>query len=234
MKLYFTEITPPNQINAFEKEDNYYYELFPSEHDFCFDFSKPLNYLYVVLSDCKEKTKNTFEKEILPTFLLDNTSSLRKNGWYYCGDDSKLSYSEFLKLLKKNNIDYFSDKRYSNRESKSHYSYYFNSNVTFFKKDYLEEKWVTGGLSGGNYYGGKANDARIAEQEPEFNQLDKCIEIIDPNVSYLEYKKHFMNRDSSLIHYQEEHQDEYYGNYTNYTSKCIRLIDLYTWYKKAR
>lgn len=86
----------------------------------------------------------------------------------------------------------------------------------------LEIDWTTGGMTGGSCWGDDANQAVEAEPEPEFSDLDKVLEVLCPNISFLQYKKlcaEVVERDSDTNH-------EYYGNYYYKGIKRVHLKKL--------
>jgi len=91
-------------------------------------------------------------------------------------------------------------------------------------------EWTVGGQSGGSCWDdGEATHYAIdTEPEPEFDDLDKLLEQIFPAISYLQYK--VLNRE--LVVVTEKHENDYYGNYTNYQRKTVDLGDLYDYLEK--
>lgn len=90
--------------------------------------------------------------------------------------------------------------------------------------DKIEIKWTIGGRTGKSCYSsGDIDDILDAEPEPEFEDFDKVLEAVDPDISYLRYKtvrRAVMVADT----YRDE---EYYGNYTDYARKRVNLRVLY-------
>lgn len=80
----------------------------------------------------------------------------------------------------------------------------------------------TGGNSGGSCYGGEASYQ--AEDNPQFNNdyLDKILESIAPEVTYLTYRK----IEKSIIKTMEYTQSEYYGNNDIYHVQLIPIVPL--------
>ena len=85
--------------------------------------------------------------------------------------------------------------------------------------------WATGGQSGGSCWdtGDSVYSSDDGELEPEFDDLDKILEIICPEVSFLQYKKILRE----VIKNNSYRDDDYYGNYTNIAQKYVLLKDLY-------
>ena len=86
-------------------------------------------------------------------------------------------------------------------------------------------EWVTGGITGGDCWGGEANRPIGSVPEPEFTQLDNLLEVVWPDITHLKYKKLV----SELVTEHEHGSNEYYGNNTRYSEKRIDLGDLYEW-----
>lgn len=87
--------------------------------------------------------------------------------------------------------------------------------------------WVTGGMGGGSCWGDVASP-RGSDDEPEFKQLDKLLELVWPDISHLKYKRLV----SELVTKKETTSYEYYGNYTEESEKRIDLLSLYDWLKE--
>lgn len=92
--------------------------------------------------------------------------------------------------------------------------------------DCLYLEWRTGGQSGGSCWDEGDTDPHYpldGEKEPEFTDLDKILTELCPKISFLQYK----TLSTDMIKYDERTENEYYGNYTNYGIKTVRLGDLY-------
>jgi hypothetical protein len=92
--------------------------------------------------------------------------------------------------------------------------------------DHLYLEWRTGGQSGGSCWDDGKDDPHYpvtGEKEPEFEQLDKLLAELCPGITFLQYK----TLAADTMKYDERTENEYYGNYTNYGIKTIRLGDLY-------
>lgn len=91
-------------------------------------------------------------------------------------------------------------------------------------EDYLYIEWMSGGVTGGDCWGGTADSYVTGEPEPEFTEFDGIIELVAPDITFLKYKqlikKNIIKQDSYSV-------DEYYGNSTNYSYKYIKLSDYY-------
>ncbi len=93
----------------------------------------------------------------------------------------------------------------------------------------LKTTWVTGGLTGGSCYGDSADQPVDPEEEPEFEELDKVLEAICPNITFLQYKKLV----ASVVSRDREDRDYcYYGNYYDKTTKSVDLNTLEQYLKE--
>ena len=89
-------------------------------------------------------------------------------------------------------------------------------------KDFFREEWVCGGITGGSCWGSENLRGRTAEPEPEFTAVDTLLELLVPDIKFLQYKK--------LAHIFSENEYtilEYYGNSTEYRYKWVTIEDLY-------
>ncbi len=94
------------------------------------------------------------------------------------------------------------------------------------KGDCLAVDWTTGGVSGGSCWdtGDEDNHHPMsADPEPEFEDLDKILEAMCPNITFMQHKA--LMRD--VVKRQEYSVKEYYGNYTDKAFKYFRIKDLY-------
>jgi hypothetical protein len=89
--------------------------------------------------------------------------------------------------------------------------------------EYVEVSWVAGGMTGGDCWGGRADRARSAQPPEELRELDKILEILVPNISYLQFKKIDQKVETGV----RSGEYEYYGNYTEYAYKTLKLKDLH-------
>lgn len=83
-------------------------------------------------------------------------------------------------------------------------------------------KWTIGGMTGGSCWGSRADEPVIAEQEPEFESLDKIIEELCPNITFLQYRRLCQ----TLIKEEQDSDYYYYGNYREKRIKSIILDEL--------
>ena len=93
---------------------------------------------------------------------------------------------------------------------------------TTIKELVIYSKYKTGGYSGGNCLN-NASPKYQKQDEPEnkFIVLDLVLAELTPNISYLQYRLI-----SKLIHTNEESENEYYGNCTDYKIEYIVLSEL--------
>lgn len=91
------------------------------------------------------------------------------------------------------------------------------------KEFVIYQRHCTGGYGGGNCWGDEAQSYSAIDPIPNWVALDKVLEILKPNITYLEYKK----IEYMLIKSNEESEYEYYGNCTDYFIRWIVLSDLY-------
>lgn len=95
-------------------------------------------------------------------------------------------------------------------------------------KNTIGVKWKTGGKSGGNCWNAGEDNRHYSiegEREPNLESVDLIIEKICPEINFLIYKRLYRE----LLIYNEDNENEYYGNYTNYAYKYIDLEKLYNW-----
>lgn len=139
---------------------------------------------------------------------------------------------EFLDKLKELEISFYIKKKEDKKryfDGKKYVNFSFDAKKKISPEPKLEElylykDWSTGGLSGGSCWGTENHYPTEGSPEPEFLDLDKILESLCPNISFLQYKKLMksLNIDESTWT-----DDEYYGNCTHMSSKCINLNDLY-------
>ena len=92
-------------------------------------------------------------------------------------------------------------------------------------KDCLKIEWCIGGQSGGSCYD---TDDHVyhpidPDTEPEFNDIDKILEVLAPDISFIQYKS--IVRD--VLKQNTKKQNDYYGNHSNYAVKYILLEELF-------
>ena len=93
--------------------------------------------------------------------------------------------------------------------------------------DYLYSQWNSGGVTGGSCWDEGGTDPHYpveGEPEPEFTDIDEALTALCPNLSFLQYKKLMA---SGIVEIGSYSENEYYGNYTTYTYKSIKLRKLF-------
>ena len=91
------------------------------------------------------------------------------------------------------------------------------------------KKWNSHGYSGGSCWNDNPATYYDGESEPNFDALDKILEVICPNITYLQYKKL-----SETIMEGEYSENEYYGNSSTYKYEYIYLSDLLKWVRNSK
>ena len=86
-------------------------------------------------------------------------------------------------------------------------------------------KWSTGGQGGASCWdeGPAQYYATEGSPQPEFEELDKILEVVCPNIGFLQYKR--ICRE--VVKDQRYSDSDYYGNYDNYAIKYVMMKDLY-------
>lgn len=84
--------------------------------------------------------------------------------------------------------------------------------------------WCTGGVTGGNCWGGEANQSLTPDPEPELEMIDDILSMIMPSITFLEYRKIMK---ANVVEYNHYSQREYYGNSTDYCKKTLNLRALF-------
>lgn len=85
-------------------------------------------------------------------------------------------------------------------------------------------EWETGGMDGGNCWGGEAEPYYVNDPEPAFKDLELVLEVFSrkiPTAKYYEVVGSCIKRE-----YRTSESD-YYGNETNYESKTVNLNELF-------
>jgi len=90
------------------------------------------------------------------------------------------------------------------------------------KDGIISVDWTIGGLTGGSCWGGSADTARTADPEPEFEDLDKILAEICPNISFLQYKRLCQ----AIIKTKDWTEAGYYGNYYEKRIKSFSIAEL--------
>jgi len=84
--------------------------------------------------------------------------------------------------------------------------------------------WTTGGLTGGNCWGGSANEPVEAEPEPELTVLDDILLDVFPSLTFMQFRV-LMRED--IVKVTTGTDSEYYGNYYRYSKKELDVDALY-------
>ena len=131
-----------------------------------------------------------------------------------------MTFKEFLSILKENKIPIYQDKR-----KKTGWGYYLSYGWNHQSiKEYIRVSWSTGGISGGSCYGQDSHQSYSNDDyDDTFYYFDKILEIIWPNITYLNYK----HLEKELVHKISWSENEYYGNSTNYCGKYVILVDMF-------
>lgn len=90
------------------------------------------------------------------------------------------------------------------------------------KDNIYYEEWIVGGVTGGNCWGDEASIAVTADEEPEFDSIDRILEHFVPQITFLQYKQL-----GKLVNTIERTDYEYYGNSYEKRIKYVKLGDLY-------
>lgn len=94
-------------------------------------------------------------------------------------------------------------------------------------KDQLQIVWTTGGQTGGSCWdtGDPVYHPVGGQPEPEFEDLDRLLEALIPDLTFMQYKR--LRRE--LVQVDERYRNDYYGNYTNEATKTVELRQLYNY-----
>lgn len=87
----------------------------------------------------------------------------------------------------------------------------------------MSVQWRTGGMCGGNCWGDEADSPVSADDPEELTELDKILEKVAPDISFLKYK----NLCSQIVRSHDYTENEYYGNYYEYSVRYVLLSELY-------
>lgn len=96
-------------------------------------------------------------------------------------------------------------------------------------ESFVGESYRVGGLTGGDCWGGEANQSVEKDEKPMFEKLDSFLECYFSDLTFIEYRKII-----PLIMHDYYTEYEYYGNYTNYEFEYVtfneladKIIDIY-------
>lgn len=133
---------------------------------------------------------------------------------------------DFLTVIRSADVCFYEKPIKKNQYEADRFQSLSNKKSLNLDNHYLYIYWCTGGISGGSCWddgsGPDPHYAMTGDKEPEFEDFDKVLLSICPNIPYLQYKNV-----STIIKYGEYGEGEYYGNSTNYAYKCVLLRDLF-------
>ena len=90
-------------------------------------------------------------------------------------------------------------------------------------------EWISGGQGGGNCYDDQPIHYPVeSSPEPDFTDLDRILEHICPDLGFLTYKR----LRSEIVQVGFRNETEYYGNWTRYSQKWVKVEDLHKWLLK--
>ena len=154
---------PIQQFDEYSQEDIYFYEIFPVEHGF-FHTPENMNYPYIELPYGDYNKNPPDIQKILSN--KTNANNLKKNGWNKITKPYEITYELFYKKII---LD--SEKRSVPRED--YRSWYGEIRSSFWRRDYISIRWMTGGQEGGSCYNENPEYySSEAEPEPTFDKLD--------------------------------------------------------------
>lgn len=90
------------------------------------------------------------------------------------------------------------------------------------KDGIISVDWTIGGITGGDCWGSDADIPRTADPEPEFEDLDKILAEVCPNISFLQYKRLCQ----AIIKTKDWTEAGYYGNYYEKRIKSFSIAEL--------
>jgi hypothetical protein len=94
---------------------------------------------------------------------------------------------------------------------------------------WLQATWTIGGTTGGNCWGGEANQSVTPDDEPDDVALDAILEKVCPSLTFLQYRKLMR---AGLYEISDEYLREYYGNSTEERTRTLKLDVLYNTLKE--
>ena len=92
------------------------------------------------------------------------------------------------------------------------------------KEPVIYSRYKTSGYSGGSYSGGEAEYFQVDEPKDKYRVIEMVLELLKPDIKLSQYKKIL-----SMIHTNEETENEYYGNSDDYKVEYIILSELETY-----
>lgn len=94
--------------------------------------------------------------------------------------------------------------------------------------DVLYTSFETGGVQGGGWRDDSTTERYTKSYDAEFHALDSALEMICPEITFLQYKKLLR---SDIIKTTEFTENEYYGNSTDYSVKYVETEKLFNYLK---
>lgn len=91
------------------------------------------------------------------------------------------------------------------------------------ERHYIKAYWSTGGTGGGSCWSDGGHYGLSGDPEEELTELDTIVNLIAPNISFMQYKMHI----APLVKMFDWTDYGYYGNSTKYRSKVVFLDELY-------
>lgn len=107
-------------------------------------------------------------------------------------------------------------------------SYIKGNLVKTLESQYIGVEWRTGGMSGGSCWDDGDSDPHYplsSEAEDPFNELDQILMLVAPSITFMQYKKLC----ADVVKYENYTNNEYYGNFTEYSVKTVDLKELHEW-----
>lgn len=89
------------------------------------------------------------------------------------------------------------------------------------KEPVVYRRFKVSGVRGGSCWGTEHYNVEFDEENEDWAALDLLLELLIPNISYLQYKK--INK---LIRNNRDTENDYYGNSTDYKVEYIILSEL--------
>lgn len=130
-----------------------------------------------------------------------------------------MTFEDFIKLA--------GDSVTMNSDPPTFGEYYYGAKQKVKDTPYLVATWSTGGMSGGNCWNEGGHYATGGETPAELTALDDLLEEIKQDIGLRQYKALC----SVVVHSDTYSQSEYYGNYSDYAVKYVKLSELYDYIK---
>lgn len=113
---------------------------------------------------------------------------------------------------------------YSYKDEPSDTYHCYSSREKIENEPCLEVRWTTGGVSGGSCWDSSNPRSYVSSEIPEeLNSIDIILEKLNPEITFIQYKR----LTAGLVKSDSYSQNEYYGNSTNYAVKRVDLKELY-------